>query len=922
MRTHHCRNADMRLIADLFESVRKEINVDEAFDCWDYIILDYVKFNNDICLQLLIELKESYFIYLYEKIIINLINCYKKNKEEGINLWEKIYAEAAVHFRDDLLCMLYFLRLKWEKKNNALIKYEKLPKLVREGRWPDAYPVYAEIAADENYSNEIRGLAEITLLEIVLYHYPEDSKALKHAEKAAALLPDHFMVKRAWAKYYLKTGNTQKARNSFLQVIAIKPGDYFSFNCIGDSFFTESQLENAESWYNDALQKNFMQPDSYKRLLNLYGDKTWFKDKEPQIEGLLKKIEQRQRFIGKNKLIEKKLAKDECFNDMTLYQSYRDVGAAWFANDNLEKSEEWYTKARNLQPGFASAIIDIAYLKLHAAQPKKAKQYFREALKLDRNNFETYWGLAYYYEKQHQKEKAIKAYQECFRLRPEWEDWIDNFIGNLHYTFKEYKIAGTYYRKAFELNGNYSIYKQNLADAMQGEADQLVKSSHFHEAEELYKSAVTIEDSASRWNTLGIFYYDLKRWEDAITNYKKAINLDNSNPVFYENLGLAFEKMNNDAEAEKAYKEAAKFDKETGNYFNRLGVFYYNHKDYLQSVQYYVKALDLKPDEPVYLENICLSYEQMGMQDKAEPYYLKILEKQPADDKISNMLGILYYKNKEYDKALTYYNKAIEINNKNPIYHENVGILYRDINKIREAIAAFEKALELNPKSDVTWNDTGVLYFNLEEYDKALEHYNKAIKLKSKVPLYYENIALAYERKKMFDEAVDNYKKSLQINRKNARVLNTVGLIYYNLQEYESAVEYYKKAIEVEGDNWIYQTNLGLALRLSQRYDEAIDVYRKAVELKPDDYLNLNELGVLLYQGGNTDEAIEYYKKSMSLYPNDPTLYMNLALALNAIGRTRDALNVTEGYTLTDEVKQEVEKQLQQYLPSLFEMKN
>ena len=135
----------------------------------------------------------------------------------------------------------------------------------------------------------------------------------------------------------------------------MKPGDYFSFNSIGDCFMAESRLENAESWYHDALQKNFLQTDSYKRLINLYGEKTWFKDKESQIENLLREIEMRHRFRNTSQLIEQKLATEDCFKDLVLYQSYRDVGAAWFANGGSDRVRGMVYKSKESSTGIRNS---------------------------------------------------------------------------------------------------------------------------------------------------------------------------------------------------------------------------------------------------------------------------------------------------------------------------------------------------------------------------------------------------------------------------------------------------------------------------------------------------------------------------------------------------------------------------------------
>ena len=54
---------DMRTVADLFESVRLQLNITDPYDSWDYIILDHVKFDNDTSVEQLTDLKESYFIF-------------------------------------------------------------------------------------------------------------------------------------------------------------------------------------------------------------------------------------------------------------------------------------------------------------------------------------------------------------------------------------------------------------------------------------------------------------------------------------------------------------------------------------------------------------------------------------------------------------------------------------------------------------------------------------------------------------------------------------------------------------------------------------------------------------------------------------------------------------------------------------------
>jgi len=735
-------DCNMRLIADLLESVREQLDISEPYTLWDSIVLDRMKFDTDYTIPVLLALRESYFILLFERLLTQLNTLYNSNKNEAFNLWNRIYADAAVYYRYDLICMLCLQKQQWGEKDILTGKYSILSTYIRENRWVDAFPYYEEIAANQKLSDEARGIAEITLLEIILYYYPEYSLALKHLENSKILLPDHYLTKRAEAIYYLRTLEIQKARNGFIQLISLKPGDYNSYNFMGDCFFAEAKYENAEYWYNEAIQKNLLQSDSYSRKLYLYGDKSWFQEKEPLLIPLLEKIEKRRAIGNMASLIEKKLATKDCFNDLVLYDSYRAIGASYLSVQKYENSEDWYSKAIALQPEITLAILDLAYVKQAQKLPGKDLEYFLKALEKDPHNFDVNWGLAFYYQDQGQKEKALGHFNECLHLRPHWSEWINNFIGNMYYAQKEYKESETYYRKSVETNDRYPIYKQNLAGSLEAQADQLNADSELKEAEKHYLEAVAFDNSADRWNKVGNFYYNLKQWNEALGCYEKAISINNSNPVFYENSGLVYENLSKQTEAEQSYLKALELDKESGHYFNRLGVFYYNQKMYDKSVTYYKEALEREPKQPVYFENICLSYEQMNQFDEAIYYYELALQIN-QNAKYFNAIGLIYFNRNQYDQAITNYRQAIALDENNGVFLTNLGMALVYSNQKEDAFDVFQKAVKLKDDFYLSWNDLGVLYHEKNDFDKAIECYQKSISLRSGDPVIYSNLALA-----------------------------------------------------------------------------------------------------------------------------------------------------------------------------------
>ncbi len=776
-------DCDMRLVADLFENLRVQLVDQEPFDIWELLHFEENKLPDNVMVELLTDLKSAYFIRLFENILTNLDEVYQANREKALLLWDNYLAKAAVYFRDDLICMLCLQKQKWGEKDQSLLQALKLPKLIRESRWPDVFTYYEGIAQNNTFSDEIRCYAELTLFQIVIYEYLEYSQALGHLENAQSLLPENFYVKRGWGEYYLKNGETQKARDQFFRVMAEKPGDYVSFNMIGDSYLLENNLESAESWYLDAIQKNSLQNDSFRRLINLYGINSWFKDKEPQTGNLLEEIAKRPKLKNFGLLIQKGLATKECYADFQLYLAFRTIGAAWYGIGEKEKAEEWYNRAFALQPEAVAALVDKAYLNLQTQLPGKAKEFLNQADKIETDNFDVYWALAYYYQTQKETENALKTYLKCIQIRPNWEDMIYNFIGNLYYSLKEYNEALIYYKKAIEKSNNVQVYNENLAGAYQGIAELLQAEQDFAGAEENFiLAARTNNNFGNRWNILGNFYFGLQRWESAVENYLKAIEIK-KDPVFIENCGLAYERMGHLESAEKYYLMAMDFDLVTGKIFNRLGVFYHERKKYETAVHYYLRALERQPEEPLYLENL----------------------------------------------------------------------------------------------------------------------------------------AIAYSATANYDAAITNYRKVLEFQPANSRVMNSLGVAFYNQGQYEPAIIYYRKAIEIENTNYTYLKNLGLALRMTYRYDESLEFYNKALEINRDDYLTWNEIGILFYLKGDQENAIIHYKKAIEIQPSDPVLYNNLALALNAQGKTTEALHVTDGYPVSEELKNRVKELTKADLPWLFE---
>ena len=105
--------------------------------------------------------------------------------------------------------------------------------------------------------------------------------------------------------------------------------------------------------------------------------------------------------------------------------------------------------------------------------------------------------------------------------------------------------------------------------------------------------------NAHVWNELGNVYFNSGNYDDAISSYGKAIELDRQFAWSYSNLALAYVQKNRFAEAVLLYQRSIELftnDKDKAITWNRLGNVYRRQGDYYNAIAAYQTADELDPD--------------------------------------------------------------------------------------------------------------------------------------------------------------------------------------------------------------------------------------------------------------------------------------------------------------------------------------
>ncbi len=188
------------------------------------------------------------------------------------------------------------------------------------------------------------------------------------------------------------------------------------------------------------------------------------------------------------------------------------------------------------------------------------------------------------------------------------------------------------------------------------------------------------------WNAKGNAYSELNKFEKAITNFKKAIDI---NPE---------------------YADA---------YYN-IGNTYYDLQEYNNAIKHFEKAIEINPkDDDVYY-NTGNSYYHLKEYNNAIKYFEKAIEINPKKSEAYNNLGIIYYFLNEYEKVIENCKKSIEINSQNDAPFYNLGNVYYDIKEYENAKEYYQKMVKHSKNNSDYY--TQIAQDKLKEIEKILKN--------------------------------------------------------------------------------------------------------------------------------------------------------------------------------------------------------
>ncbi len=132
----------------------------------------------------------------------------------------------------------------------------------------------------------------------------------------------------------------------------------------------------------------------------------------------------------------------------------------------------------------------------------------------------------------------------------------------------------------------------------------------------------------------GILARDAQKWDEAITNYKKAIQLNPNLEGAHIELGNAYYREKQYEMEGKEYEEALRINPENSDAVYSLATNLMTRKLYTRAIQEYEKAIKLDPSDADAFFMLAQTYLYMGRKSDALALYPKLMELDPGEAEI------------------------------------------------------------------------------------------------------------------------------------------------------------------------------------------------------------------------------------------------------------------------------------------------
>lgn len=367
----------------------------------------------------------------------------------------------------------------------------------------------------------------------------------------------------------------------------------------------------------------------------------------------------------------------------------------------------------------------------------------------------------------------------------------------------------------------------------------------------------------------GATFDELERWDEALAEYDKAIEIDPSDDMtFTYRANMNFRKGDVDG-ALRDFDVAIALNDRNLEVYSRRAEVWKEKGNHDKAIEDLTKAISLDPASADFYSRRAYLWHAKGDLDKVIADCIEASRLNPQDSVALALRGAAYSKKEDYERALTDFDSALKLNPNEVNALFGRGDILSNRNEHDRALADFETLVRLDPNDADALAWRGVTHWEMGDLTQAFDDLNQAIGIR---PEYAWALRLRGQLRTVrgeYTEALGDYNKAIALDPTNADAYCGRGDTLNRMGDRDAALIDLNKAIEILPENAHTRATRGKILMDDRKYGAAAEDYAIAARLDPKNFEVLCYLGQCHEWLGQYKEALENYEKALVRAPDE-----------------------------------------------------
>jgi tetratricopeptide (TPR) repeat protein len=265
-------------------------------------------------------------------------------------------------------------------------------------------------------------------------------------------------------------------------------------------------------------------------------------------------------------------------------------------------------------------------------------------------------------------------------------------------------------------------------------------------------------------------------WRDSERLWRHALATNEESSFAHNNLGLALAERGDVMQAITHFRRAVQIDPAFVEAHTNLGHFLVLQGLRHEAISHLRWALKIDPAYTNAHNTLGNILADKGETDEAIAHFRKALQRKPESAMTHYNLARVLAKRGDLEDALTHYRRALEINPADADARNNLGLLLISRGNFEEGVNQFREALRRNPNYAKAYFNLGKVFAQQNRLEEAVQHFQQALRIQPGIAEIHENLARVLTRQGKTEEAVKEYQEALRILKSRSQGISSANM--------------------------------------------------------------------------------------------------------------------------------------------------